>query len=464
MKTQTITALSLMTVTISGMAQSKQPQERPVSKPLNVIFILTDDLGIGDITPYGQRWFKTPNLDTLARNGMQFMQHYSGSTVSAPSRAVLLTGKHTGHSAIRGNFVNRQPNGTTYDYPLAADEITVAEVFKTKGYTTGVCGKWGMGSTTDHGSANTQGFDYFYGYETHIDAHRAYPSHLWENQTKIELGGKVYADELIVQKSMDFIDRNAQKPFFLYLATTLPHADILVPEDERVPFDGQFTEKPHKGGYADQPKPRATFAAMVTRIDRTVGRVVEMLRKKGIYENTLIIFSSDNGTHKEGGHDPYYFWSNSGFRGTKRDLYEGGIRTPYIAACPAMIRPGSVSYHVSAFWDFLPTVCELIDAPVPDGVDGISMLPTLTGRGEQPRHEYLYWEFNEEGAKQAILKDNWKLIRLNLLKSPYSELYNLSSDPKELRNVASEFPWKVAELEALMKTARTPNSVWNVGL
>lgn len=452
---KTLTTLGLLLAATAATAQQK---------PINVVYILADDLGMGDIAPYGQRAIKTPNLDSLAAHGMQFMQHYSGSTVSGPSRCVLMTGKHTGNSYIRGNYVDRDPNsGVTYDRTMAGSEVTVAEIFKQRGYATGICGKWGLGRIDDQGSAGAQGFDYFYGFETHIDAHRAYPQYLWENKTKIELGGKVYADELIVQKSLDFINRSADKPFFLYLATTLPHADILVPEDEMKPFDdGRFMEKPNKGGYYPQPKPRATFAAMVTRIDNTVGRVIALLKEKGIYENTLVIFSSDNGTHKEGGHDPYYFVSNGGFRGTKRDLYEGGIRTPFIASCPTMIRPGSVSYHVSAFWDFLPTVCEMVDVPVPDGVNGVSMLPTLTGKGEQPRHEYLYWEFHEEGGKQAILMDNWKLIKLNVNKPEKTryELYNLGSDPKELRNVAAEFGWKVEQLKAVMNGARSENEIW----
>lgn len=452
-----IPALTLLaTLALSAQAQQE--------KPLNVIFILTDDLGMGDIGPYGQRMIKTPHLDSLANSGMQFMQHYSGSTVSGPSRCVLMTGKHTGHSYIRGNYVDPAPNGITYDRTMAGSEVTVAEVFKQRGYTTGICGKWGLGRIDDQGSANAQGFDYFFGFETHIDAHRAYPKSLWENQTKIELGGEVYADELVVSKSLDFITNNAEKPFFLYLATTLPHADIWVPDQEVAPFDdGRFVEKPYtRGGYYKQPKPRATFAAMVTRIDNTVGRVVKLLKEKGIYENTLIIFSSDNGTHKEGGHDPYYFSSNAGFRGTKRDLYEGGLRTPFIASCPKLIKAGTVSYHVSAFWDFLPTVCEIVDVPLPDGVDGISYLPTLKGRGEQHKHDYLYWEFHEEGGKQSILKDNWKLICLNVGKPKQRyELFNISTDPKELRDVSAQYQWKVDELKSLMGSARTDNEIWH---
>ncbi|MEG1664630.1 MAG: arylsulfatase [Mucinivorans sp.] len=429
---------------------------------INVVFILADDMGIGDVGCYGQRTIPTPNIDSLSAHGMQFMQHYSGSTVSAPSRAALLTGKHTGHAAIRCNFVGlREKDGSIKDYPLPKEELTVAEIFKTRGYSTAVVGKWGLGSTTDQGSPLKQGFDYFYGYQTHIDAHRAYPACLWENDTRVELGGKTYADELIVQKGLDFIDRNSTKPFFLYIATTLPHADLLVPEQEIKPWLGKFTEKPYTGGYAAQPTPRAAYGAMITRVDNTVGRVVKQLKALGIYEKTLIIFTSDNGTHSEGGHDPSYFGSNSLYRGTKRDLYEGGIRTPMVACCPNLIGAGSVSYHVGAYWDFLPTICELTGADTPLNTDGISYLPTLKGEGRQKEHQYLYWEFHEQGGKQAVLEGGqWKLIRLGVYKTPHYELYNLARDPKELRSVAVEFPQKVAQLSHVMDSMRTENKVW----
>lgn len=441
--------LSISTVAVA--------HERP-----NVVMILTDDLGIGDVGCYGQRLIPTPNIDSLSAHGIQFMQHYSGSTVSAPSRSCLMTGMHTGHTALRGNFIGERIGNTIYDRPLPDGEVTVGELFKQGGYSTGCVGKWGLGNLTGEGSPLTQGFDYFYGYETHIDAHRAYPLHLWENLKKVELGGTQYADELIVCKALNFIENNSERPFFLYLATTLPHADILVPEDEMQRFDdGRFPETPYTGGYAAQPKPRATFAAMITRIDNTVGRVVAQLKRLGIYENTIVIFTSDNGTHKEGGHDPYYFLSNSGYRGTKRDLYQGGIITPMIISWPDVVRAGSVSYHRSAFWDFVPTVCDIMGVAKPDNIDGISYLPTLSGHGEQPLHEYLYWEFHEEGGKQALLKGEWKLIRLGIKSGkPRYELYNISNDPKELRNVAEQSNGKVSELEALMNHARTPSDIW----
>lgn len=441
---------------ISAAQSSAQNSSHP-----NVVLIMADDMGIGDVGCYGQRTIPTPNIDSLAAHGMQFMQHYSGSTVSAPSRAVLLTGKHTGHSAIRCNFVGlRDDNGSIADYPLPKEEATVADMFKKQGYTTALVGKWGLGGLDDCGSPLLHGFDHFYGYITQIDAHRAYPQFLWDNKKKVELGGKQYADELIVRSGLDFIDKNGDRPFFLMVATTLPHADILAPQQEVAPWLGKFKETPYQGGYAAQANPRATFAAMITRVDNTVGRIVQKLKEQGIYDNTLIIFTSDNGTHSEGGHDPYYFASNSLYRGAKRDLYQGGILTPFIAACPQMIKQGAVSYHTSAFWDLMPTVCDLVGLPTPDDTDGISYLPTLTGIAEQPEHQYLYWEFHELGGKQAVLVGDWKLIRLGVYKTPRYELYNIAKDPKELRNVSADFQWKVDELSAIMDNARTPNPIW----
>lgn len=456
----------------AGKNKKTSPAETAGPKLPNIVFILTDDLGIGDIGAYGQRVIPTPTIDSLAKAGMQFMQHYSGSTVSAPSRAVLLTGKDTGHAGIRGNAGKTLPDGTIYDYSLPAEEVTVAEVLKTNGYATGATGKWGLGGYPEEGGAGNQGFDYFFGHQAQLDAHHYYPKKLYENGRKIELDGTQYSDELTTQKALDFMGRSAKegKPFFLYFATTLPHAELVLPKEDMTPFEGKFHETPYKGDhYGSQPEPRAAFAAMVKRVDDNVKRIVEKLRETGQLENTIIVFSSDNGTHVEGGHDPNYFNSNSLFRGTKRDLYEGGIRTPFIVAWPGQVAPGSVSYNVSAFWDFLPTVCDIVGAAKPEGVNGISMLPELTGKGEQPKHDYLYFEFHEEGGKQAVIRDNWKLIRFNakqLSMAPEKvryELYNLSRDPKELRNVADKYPGRVIELRDLMDKARTEskNPNWN---
>ena len=435
----------------------------------NVIFILADDLGIGDLGCYGQEQIKTPAIDKLAQQGMKFTQHYSGSTVSAPSRCVLLTGKHTGHSYIRGNKGYEAADGRAYDLNLKDSEITLGEIFKQKEYVTACVGKWGLGGPSGEGHPNNQGFDYFFGYLGQGNAHNYYPSQLFENNEPVMLHNKVYSHDLIMSKALEFLNANSEKPFFLYLTPTIPHADLVVPNGELFDYDGKFQEVPSPGpnpktgrGYRAQDKPRATFAAMVTRLDRDVQRVCDLLEKKGVLDNTIIIFTSDNGTHKEGGHDPRYFDSNGPFRGTKRDLYEGGIRTPFIVHWPAAIKPASVSYHVSAFWDFMPTVCDLIGVEKPQNIDGISYLPTLLSKGKQKEHDYLYFEFHEQGGKQAVIKDRWKLIHLNVNKPKGSsyELYNLSTDPSEVANVIGLYPKKAEELKKIFNTARVSNENW----
>ena len=430
-------------------------QEKP-----NVIYILVDDLGIGDLGCYGQRAIKTPAIDKLADNGMKFMQHYSGSTVSAPSRCVLMTGKHTGNAYVRGNFGRKGKDGKPYDLALPASEVTVAEMFKKADYKTACIGKWGLGGPSTEGHPNNQGFDYFFGYLSQLNAHSFYPNQLFENNDAVVLNKKVYSHDMIVDKAMNFIEENAAQPFFLYLTPTIPHAELIVPEGELMGYDTQFQEKPYKGKhYISQEKPRATFAAMVSRLDRDVQKVVDLLKEKGIYDNTIIVFTSDNGTHTEGGHDPYFFDSNGPYRGTKRDLYDGGIKTPFIVQWPAVINPGSVSYHVSAFWDFMPTVGELIDIDTPKESDGISFLPSLKDKGKQKKHDYLYFEFHEMGGRQAVIKDGWKLIRLNVNnpKKEKYELYNLPNDPAEVANVVKQYPEITSDLQKIMSEARTEN-------
>ncbi len=445
-------------------------QEKPShpEKP-NVIYILADDLGIGDLGCYGQKIIKTPGLDSLAANGMRFTQHYSGSTVSAPSRCSLLTGKHTGNAYIRGNKGYEAPDGILYDLPLPESEVTVAELFKQKDYITACVGKWGLGGPGSEGRPNNQGFDYFFGYLGQGNAHTFYPQQLFENDMPVVLNREVYSHDLIMSKAFDFIKENSSEPFFLYLSPTLPHAELVVPEGEMMGYDGMFPEIPfvNRGGsYGSQSQPRATYAAMVARLDRDVQRLVDLLNEKGILDNTIIIFTSDNGVHREGGFDGDFFDSNGPFRGYKRDLYEGGIRAPFIVHWPGVVSKGSVSFHKSAFWDFLPTVADLIGVPTPEGIDGISFLPELTGNGIQKKHEHLYFEFHEQGGKQAILKDGWKLIRLqvNNPKRTKFELYNYYKDPGEVANVAAQYPDKVNELSLLMESSRTPNEHWEFNI
>ena len=461
MKTEKLILYS--SLLLASCSNGSNSVENLVTTPPNVVFIMADDLGIGDVGCYGQQRIKTPAIDQLAKNGLKFTQHYSGSTVSAPSRCVLLTGKHTGHSYIRGNKGYKAEDGRYYDLNLADEEITLGEIFKTRNYTTACVGKWGLGGPSGVGHPNKQGFDYFFGYLGQGNAHNYYPVQLFENNNPVMLNHEVYSHDLIMEKALDFLDKNADKPFFLYLTPTIPHADLIVPNNELFDYDGKFAEVPFPGpGYRPQPKPRATFAAMVTRMDRDIQRVVDLLKEKGVLDNTIVIFTSDNGTHHEGGHDPRYFDSNGPFRGTKRDLYEGGIRTPFVVQWPAKIQPGTVSYHVSSFWDFMPTVCDLIHAERPAGIDGISYLPTLLNTGNQQKHESLYFEFHEQGGKQAVIKDRWKLVHLNVNKPAQEryELYNLTADPGENSNVLSLYPEKVDSLKKIMSASHMKNENW----
>lgn len=450
------TALALGSLCLGAAAQS-----RP-----NVIFFMVDDMGIGDIGTYGQRYIPTPALDDLARSGMTFTQAYCGCSVSAPSRGSLLTGRHTGHSFIRGNKDVDAPDGHKYDYPLAADEITLAEMLKAVGYDTACIGKWGLGGPHTEGAPTSQGFDYFFGYLGQLNAHHHRPEFLHEDNTEIPLDGKTYAQDLLMEHAIDYIRKEAKKedtPFFLYFTPALPHADLDAEEEDKQPFEGKFLERPFPGNwYRAEEQPKATYAGMVSRIDKDVRRMIEVLEEEGLAENTLFIFTSDNGAHIEGGHDPYFFDGNGPYRGLKRALYEGGIRTPFIAVWPGVIKPGSTSYHMLAFWDVMPTLQELSGATVQPQSDGISFLPTLTGVGEQQEHEYLYWEFQEEGGRQAVRKGEWKLIRQQVRnpEKTHDELFNLAADPGEMRDVSADYPEIVKELGALIDKEHTPSTVY----
>lgn len=457
MKRHTLIIPAILISTTTVFAESNEPKAN--AQP-NIVYILADDLGIGDLGCYGQKEIKTPNIDQLARNGMLFTNHYSGSTVSAPSRCSLLTGKHTGHSYIRGN----KP-GIGYEFPLNSSETTVATIVKEKQYATACVGKWGMGGPDSYGAPWKHGFDYFFGYLSQRNAHKYYPDFLWENGNKIELDKKVYSHDLIVEKALNFIDQHSTNPFFLYFAPTLPHAELVVPDNEVGSYAGKFQEVPFSGKnttYGDQERPRETYAAMVSRLDYAVGLIVKKLKEIGVLENTIIMFASDNGVHKEGGHDPEYFNSNGGFRGCKRDLYEGGIRTPYIVRWDKAIAKGSVTNHVSAFWDFMPTVADILNLSAPKECDGLSFLPTLTGKGEQKEHDYIYHESYEQGGKLSIIKEGWKLIRLNMShpENVVEELYCLDMDTSEKHNLATLYPQKVKELRLLAISAREPSEIF----
>jgi len=461
-------ALSVLAVggTLTHCAQKSQ------RKP-NVIYILADDLGYGDLSCYGQTHFQTPNIDKLAAEGMKFTDHYAGSTVCAPSRASLMTGFHTGHGWVRGNY-ETGPHGFGACLELRPEDETIQMQVKKQGYTTGVYGKWGLGVMTTTGQPDKKGVDEWCGYLNQGNAHFFYPEYIWRNGEKLFLEGnkdggrQTYSHDVIVNESLDFIQRNQDKPFFLYLPWTIPHAEMLVPKDSMQPFQGKWQEEPHydksdggSGHYATQLEPKAAFAGMVTRMDRDVGRVMDLLKELGLDDNTIVMFSSDNGPHHEGGHDPDFFDSNGPLRGMKRDLYEGGIRVPMIARWPGKIKAGSETNHISAFWDVLPTVCEIAGQPVPENIDGISFLPSLTGKGEQQQHDYLYWEFHEgQTTDQAVRFGKWKAVR-HAPSAPI-ELYDLSVDIGEEKDVAAEKPEIVVKAKKMLDETRTEHHIWKL--
>lgn len=450
----------------------------PAARPPNIVFILADDLGYGDLSVYGQRAFATPNIDRLAAEGMRFTQHYSGATVCAPSRSALLTGLHTGHTPIRGNK-EIQPEG---QHPLPADTRTLAKLLQGAGYTTGLFGKWGLGFPGSEGAPRRQGFDRFFGYNCQRLGHHYYPDHLWDDDTKLPLPANTekrngtYAPTLIHEKTLSFIEANRDRPFFCFVASIIPHADLDAPESYLARHRGKYgPEQPHvgvddgptfrRGPYISQREPRAAYAAMINVLDDQVGEIVATLRRLGLAENTLIVFSSDNGPAFEGGADPSFFNSNGGLRGIKRDLYEGGIRVPMIAHWPGTIARGKVSTHISAFWDWLPTFTELAGLPAPAGIDGVSLAATLTGRGRQAQHVYLYWEFHEGGGRVALRQGDWKVVRYDVLKNPDGPLalFNLATDPTETTDLAARRPEQVKTLGTLLRSARTASSIFQFG-
>ncbi len=446
----------------------------------NIIYILADDLGYGDLSFTGQEKFDTPNIDRLIENGMFFTDHYAGSTVSAPSRSSLMTGEHTGNTPIRGN-IEVEPEG---QHPLPDDRPGLAKLLQEAGYATGAFGKWGLGFIGTTGDPNNQGFDIFYGYNCQRIAHRYYPPYIWHNEEQVFLEGndwtnkEVYAQDVIQEKTLAFIADNQDNPFFLFVPTLLPHAELIVPDDtiwQR--YKDKYPETPwvnqRKGAeygpdldpvfYASVEKPRATYAAMVARLDMYVGQIIDKVEALDLEENTLIMFTSDNGPHQEGGNDPEFFNSRGGFRGYKRDLYEGGIRVPLAAYWPGVIAEGSTSHHVSAFWDMLPTFSELSGAKIPGDIDGISMVPALLGNKEdQQQHAYLYWEFHERNGRQAVRKGKWKAVRYEVFQgdSP-TELYDLQADPSESNDLAKQHPEIVQRMEEIMIEARTDSDIFD---
>lgn len=444
--------------------------QRAAKKP-NIILIIADDLGYGDVGCYGQQKIETPNIDKLAAGGLKFTQFYAGTTVCAPSRASLMTGMHTGHAPVRGNK-GTQPEGQT---PLPDSIVTFVNHLQNAGYTTAAFGKWGLGFITTSGDPAKKGFHHFFGYNCQTLAHNYYPDHLWNNHNRIDLPGNlrsdsVYSADIIQKEALDFLGAKHKDPFFVFLPYTLPHGDVIAPHDSVYNYYiKKFGEQPlsqRPANYTNlkrtfEPYPHAAFASMVSRLDKYVGEIVAALMANGELENTMIVFTSDNGPHRENGGDPDFFNSNGIFRGIKRDLYEGGVRVPFIAYWKGKIRPG-VTGQLAAGWDIYPTLMQTAGISVPGTIDGISILPVLLKRGKQQQHEYFYWEFHENNGRQAVRWKNWKAVRLNVGKdaNPPVELYNLGTDPAEENNVAARYPAIVKKIERMIREAHVANKDW----
>ncbi|MCZ2155912.1 MAG: arylsulfatase [Bryobacterales bacterium] len=419
----------------------------------NIVFILADDLGYGIPGCYGQKRIKTPVIDQMAAEGMRFTDAYAGTTVCAPSRCSLMTGKHTGHATVRGN-AHPAPG-------LDKAELSVAEVLKRAGYRTALFGKWGLGGFDANSHPNDRGFDEFFGYLDQRHAHNSFPGHLWNNKEELILTEnwfdrrKIFSNSLFSDKAVEFVGKQSSgKPFFLYLAYTTPHAN-----NERGQIDKNGIDSPDFGEYAGENWPDAekAFAAITSRMDRDIGRLLTALKERGLDENTLVIFTSDNGPHREGHHDPDFFDDNGPLRGIKRDLYEGGIRIPSVARWPGVIKPGVVSDYPWAFWDFLPTAAALANTHTPSGLDGISIVPVLKGTG-RPKRSHFYWEFHERGFHQAIRQDEWKLVRQG--PAFKTELYNLRDDIGETNDISAAHPEVTARLSKLLQSSRTESHLF----
>ena len=494
MTPRTIAALSAIVVAaaLSQAARGDQPPQQTTAAP-NIVFILADDLGYRELGVYGQKKIRTPRLDRMAAEGMRFTQFYSGSPVCAPSRATLLTGRHTGHALVRdnyelGGFTDEEERG---QLPLPPDTATVARWLKAQGYVTAAIGKWGLGGPASTGVPTRQGFDSFFGYLDQKQAHNFYPTHLWKNETSFPLrnpyfsphqkfagdpkdpaayakySGTDYAIDAMTDEAVRFLEAKKDERFFLYFAPTLPHLALQVPQKALQAYEGTFPETPYLGDrqYLPHRTPRAAYAAMISYLDEQVGRILDTLQRTGLDRRTVVFFTSDNGaTWDVGGVDPVFFDSDGGLRGHKGQVYEGGIRVPMIVRWPDRIKAGTVSDHAGANWDMWATFADLAGAPLREPTDGISIAPTLLGRSGQRAHEALYWEFHSNGSSQAVRMGNWKGVRTNILKTPGAaiELYDLARDPNETTNVAPDHPDIVRRIDQVMRQ-RTRSSVerWN---
>jgi arylsulfatase A len=482
------------TIGIAILALAAQAGGARAARP-NIIFILADDLGYGDVGSFGQKKILTPNIDQLARDGMRFTQHYSGNAVCAPSRCVLMTGKHPGHAWVRDNR-EVKPEGQT---PLRASEVTVAESLQRQGYTCAAIGKWGLGPPGSEGDPLNQGFNRFYGYNCQRHAHNHYPTYLYDNDRRVELNnpefaahqalpadadpadpksyarfrGRDYAPDLMADQAVRFVRENRSRPFFLYFASTIPHLALQAPEPAVAKYHGKWEDAPYTGGrYLPHFEPRAAYAAMISRLDEHVGRLLQAVEELGLATNTVFIFTSDNGPLHDrfGGTDSAFFESARDLRGCKGSLYEGGVRVPLVVRWKGRIAPGSVSDRVTGFEDWLPTILELCGAGGTSytsltnstSLDGISFAPTLFGQ-QQPARPFLYREFPAYGGQQSIRLDDWKAIRQKLTNTQATvrtELYNLKTDPTESRDVAAANPDVIARLEALMAKQHEPSTLF----
>ena len=485
---------SLFFILLSCLCLCCQPQCSQPTRP-NIIYILADDLGYGELGSYGQTKIKTPNLDRMASEGMRFTQHYSGSPVCAPSRGTLLTGKHTGHAYIRDNYEMggwgpAEPEG---QLPLPPEEVTLGELLQEQGYTTAAIGKWGLGGPGSTGHPNNQGFDLFYGYLCQRVAHNYYPIHLWRNNVadslegntyfsahqQIEIPfaneqdyydryqGRTYAPDLMIEEALQFISDNTERPFFLLFETPVPHVALQVPNESLEPYRNLFDDIPYLGdnSYLPHPLPRAAYAAMISRMDRDVGKIMDLLKEANLEDNTLVMFSSDNGTTYVSGVEAAYFNSVGPLRGLKGQVYEGGIRVPMLARWPGHIQPGTTTDLPSAFWDVLPTVAEIAGIDPSSDIDGLSFLPTLLGKSEsQHVHDYLYWEYHSRGGMQAVRMGDWKAVRLNIREGAGRpiQLFDLALDIGESNDVANQHPELIQKAKEIMALrAQSPIERWN---
>jgi arylsulfatase A-like enzyme len=441
---------------------ASQDAELPVApgalRP-NIIFIMADDLGTGHLGSYGQEVIETPELDRMAETGLQFTNAYAGSTVCAPSRSVLMTGQHTGHTTVRANF---GPDGGRI--PLNDEDVTVAEVLKSAGYTTGMIGKWGLGEPGTTGLPNKQGFDFWFGFLNQHNAHSFYPPYLWRNDRIVyynenEQGQRAtYVQDLFIEEALNFVRENKDGPFFLYLPFTLPHTELAAREDMLEKYSGRFDDLPYPAelGRPEVAEAKATYAAMVSTLDHDIGLLLRELEELEIAENTIVLFTSDNGAANERGAVAEYFNGSGPYRGIKRDLYEGGIRVPLIVSWPGTVPAGvrDESTHVT-FWDFLPTFADLAGAELPENLDGISITPSLLKGTAVGNDRPLYWEFRknpESELKQAVRWGRWKAVRLS--EQVELEIYDLETDVGETENVAEQHPDLVKKLEAFLGSAR----------